>query len=258
MNTVVSGASNIKGPNGVEIIDGRVWWLDQQLGRIQSVLPDGSDLKSYDATPSYNPYDLDVSGSNLYWTHNGGGTINVIDMAAPSPASSVLMNGLNSPFAVDVADNFIYWSEVAGHDRLRRSAMDGSGAVTLVSNVQSYDFEVTSQYIYMTTTFGSVLRTNLDGTGSTTLASSLGFLNGIDVTDDLIYVSGLSGNIHSLGLLGENVSPLYSSNQIRGVAYLPAALPAAPAAVPEPSTLALVALGLIGVPGFARRRNRGV
>ncbi len=254
VNSVVSGASKIKGPGGVEIIDGRVWWTDQQLGTIQSVKPDGSDRQSYAAG---NPYDIDVVGSTLYWTQNSAGTINVIDTAAAVPVSSVLIGSLSQPMAIDLVGNYIYWSEVAGVDRLRRSTLDGTSAITLASNVQSYDFEVTPLYIYLTTTFGTVLRTNLDGTGSITLANNLGFLNGIDVTDDLIYVSDLFGHLYSMDLLGQNLSPLYSSGDaIRGVAYLPQTpTAAAPAAtVPVSSTLALFGCALFGVGAWTRRR----
>jgi len=71
----------------------------------------------------------------------------------------------------------------------------------------------------LTTTDGFVKRANLDGTGLTTLASGLGFLSGIDVTADNVYVSALSapfttpqgnpatgaGRILSMGLEGTSV-----------------------------------------------------
>ncbi|OYW20887.1 MAG: hypothetical protein B7Z52_01700 [Burkholderiales bacterium 12-64-5] len=124
----------------------------------------------------------------------------------------------------------------------------------------------------MTTTDGFVQRSNLDGSGLTTLASGLGFLNGIDVTDDTIYVSALqalfttpagnttmgAGRIVSMALDGSGAAEViraqqdfdpnlpFSPSQMRGVAVL---------AVPEPSSYALLLAGL-ALTGFAARRVR--
>ena len=122
------------------------------------------------------------------------------------------------------------------------------------------------------TTDGFVKRANLDGSGLTTLASGLGFLNGIDVTDDTIYVSALNGvttlpsgtqtlgagRIFSMGLDGSGAAEIlraqeiydpnqpFSPSQVRGVAVL---------AVPEPSAYAMLLAGL-GLTGLAARRRR--
>ncbi|MFO1320026.1 MAG: DUF5050 domain-containing protein [Burkholderiales bacterium] len=269
--TLVSGNSNVKGPNGVEFLDGRVWWPDQQLGDIRSVKPDGSDLRVYGA--GINPYDVDLVGSTLYWTDQNGNRIFTIDTGSATPwESTLLMQGLSHPVAIDVAGGFVYWSEVAGTNRLRRSNLDGSNAVTLISNIESRDFEVTDQYLYLSTATGEVARANLDGSGLVTLASGLGFLNGIDVTGSAIYVSVLNGSytdafvstmgggeIHRMNLDGSGDTVLYvaaegpqsdfsyRADPIRGVAVL--------VAVPEPGTTALLLAG-VGLIAFAARLRR--
>lgn len=248
VQTVVSGNANVRGPNGVEALNGRIWWPDQQLGVIATTLPDGSGRVTIGVS---NPYDMDLEGGQLYITTlNNGRILRVADPLGAQSAPELVLSGLSSPFAVDAAGGFLYWSEVSNSNRLRRSNLDGSDIVTLISAVQSYDFQVTPQYIYLSTTAGEVLRTNLDGSGLTTLASGIGFLNGIEVTADRIYVSSLFGQISVMGLGGEDPTMIYNlpGGPVRGVAVI--------TAVPEPAGWMLMLAGL-AVAGAWGRKQRG-
>ena len=274
-DALVDLASEVKGPNGVEFVADRIWWPDQQLGAIGSVKADGSDFKSYAAG---NPYDIDVYGNTLYWTSLNTGQIKTIDLSAASPVSINLKSGLSSPFAIDVTADGIYWSQVVSSNQLMHSNLDGTNVQTLLTGVQSYDFEVVGSHLYLSTTDGFVKRSNLDGSNLVTLASGLGFLNGIDVTDSTIYVSALdgvttlpsgnqtlgAGRIFSMALDGSNVSEIrraqelydpnlpFSPSKVRGVAVL--SVTAAP--VPEVNTYALMLAGLGVIGTVARRRRR--
>lgn len=273
-STLVSTSSQVKGPNGVEFVAGRIWWPDQQLGLIGSVKADGSDYQAL-FTPR-TPYDLDVQGNKLYWTSQQTNQIYSIDMSQTDPGSTLLLgSGLASPFAIDATAGALYWSQVATSNRLMRSNLDGTNVQTLLTGIQSYDFEVVGSYIYLSTTDGFIKRSNLDGGDLVTLASGLGFLNGIDVTDDAIYVSVLegvttlssgtqtlgAGRILGMALNGNGVSEIhrapeiydpilpFSPSKVRGVAVV-----AAVTAVPEVESYALMLAGL-GVIGAAIRRR---
>lgn len=249
---IVSGAANVKSTNGLEFLSGRIFWTDPGLGTINSAKPDGSDIQVY-GDGTLNPYDIDLVGSTLYWSDQSANQILTIDTAGDPTVSTLLFGGLDKPVAIDVVGSQIYWSEVSSSGRIRRSDLDGSNAVTLLTGSQSYDFEVTDQYIYLSTTFGEVKRANLDGTGLVTLATGLGLANGIDVTDNAIYVSQYQfpSQIVRMDLDGGNLAQMYEApadgSVVRGVAVL--------VAVPEPSTIALSVLGLIGVAAVSRRRR---
>lgn len=279
--SVLEGStSRVKGPNGVEFSGGRIWWPDQQLGLVGSSLPDGSDFKSYNVSVAY---DVDVQGSKLYVTRQQSNDIRLLDLSQPTPSNQLFKSGLTSPFAIDVTADYVYWSQVGSSQSLLRSSLDGSNVQTLLTNVNSYDFEVTGNHIYLTTTDGFVKRSNLDGTGLTTLASGLGHLNGIDVTDDTIYVSQLqglirrgfneflgAGRIYSMELDGSEVTELFRAQEIfdpekpflpslvRGVAVIETQgnESGTGSTVSEPSTPALL-LGALALVGLSARRRKG-
>lgn len=274
-SALVNDSSQVKGPNGVEFVAGRIWWPDQQLGLIGSVKADGTDYQAF-FTPR-TPYDLDVHGSKLYWTSQQTNQIYTIDLSQSDPDSTLLLDsGLASPFAIDVTADGIYWSQVASSSRLMRSNLDGTNVQTLLTGVQSYDFEVVGSSIYMSTTDGFIKRSNLDGSDLVTLASGLGFLNGIDVTNNAIYVSVLegvttlpsgtqtlgAGRVLGMALDGSGVKEIhraqeiydpllpFSPSKVRGVAVVSAVT-----AVPEAQSYALMLAGL-GVVGVVVRRRR--
>lgn len=281
---LVTDQTQVKGPNGVEFLGGRLWWPNQQkipisngfvvnnLWSIGTSLPDGSDVQVI-STGGFQPYDLDLQGNLVYWTDHNSNVIRRFDMTTARRTSSNFLTDLTSPFAIDVTADAVYWSQVGTSNRIMRADLDGTNVTTLLTGFTSYDFEVVGSRIYYTTTGGAVLRSGLDGSDLTTLATGLGFLNGIDVTDQAIYVSALqgvfegpgfttlgAGRISRLNLDGSNATVVHIAQQaftsgvpfdpslVRGVAVLTAP-------VPEPGTYALLLAGLALVSGVARRRR---
>lgn len=270
-SALVTDPSRVKGPNGVEFAGGRLWWPDQQLNRIASMLPDSTAFKSYNISGAY---DVDVHGGMLYVTRQNAGDILKLDLSLSFPPAEIFSTGLASPFAIDVTADSVFWTQVGTSNRLMRSNLDGSNVQTLLTGLTSYDFEVTQDAIYLTTTDGFVKRANLDGSGLATLASGLGFLNGIDVTADAIYVSALqgtfttpqgnttlgAGRIVRMALDGSGAVEViraqqdfdpnlpFSPSQVRGVAVL---------AVPEPESygMVLAGLGLLGLVSLRRKQK---
>jgi hypothetical protein len=243
------------------------------LWSIGTSLPDGSDVQVI-STGGFQPYDLDLQGNLVYWTDQNSNVIRRFDVTSARRISSNFLTDLTSPFAIDVTDNAVYWSQVGTSNRIMRSDPDGTNITTLVTGITSYDFEVVGSQIYYTTIGGSVLRSALDGTGLTTLASGLGFLNGIDVTDDAIYVSALqgvfegpgfttlgAGRISRLNLDGSGAEVVHIAPQVftSGVPFNPSlvrGVAVVTAPVPEPGTYALMLAGIALVAGVARRRGR--
>lgn len=279
---LVTDQTKVKGPNGVEFIDGRIWWPNQQrvpvsngfttINRyvIGSSLPDGTDVKTINTGGI--AYDLDIQGNTLFWTDQNGGIVWKIDLTTTSKVSDILLSELTSPFAIDATSDKLYWSQVGSSRRIMRSDLDGSNATTLLTGITSYDFEVVGSQIYYTTIDGFVKRSDLDGSNLVTLASGQGFLNGIDVTNDAIYVSVLegvfdgpgfstlgAGRIRKMNLDGSDNLELIVGQQnftsgvpfdpakVRGVAVLTAP-------VPEPQTYTLMLAGVALVAAAVRRR----
>jgi len=240
---IVSGAANVKGPNGLETANGLLYWPDQQLNAIQQASPDGSGVTTFAA--ANNPYDVFGTATQIYWTSLTGNFLDTKLTNGTGYQRLLASPNIASPYAVEVTSSNLYWSRVAGLGDIYRSDLNGANAAVLIPNVYVYDFQVTSNFIYYAdNNFPSAIRrANLDGTGITPLVTEppygIGLINGICVTSNALYwseyIPGGGGSIRRADLNGTSRTSLYTAPtgmEIRGIVVLDTVT--APPAVPSP------------------------
>jgi hypothetical protein len=228
---IVSGAANIMGPNGLEYGNGFLYWPDQQLNVISKVRPDGSELAVF--TIVTNAYDVFIASDRVYWTARGPTGISRILNSAKLDGSDSTIAGPKPavrPFAVEVTDSFIYWSQInstgsaiLSYDRNKK--MNGLFAAF---SVMVYDMQLVGDFMYFgdNNTPASIKKVNVTEPADVTGANlktilPVNFLHGLCVTKDAIYWSDLN-SIWRAGLNGENPTALYTpaNTQVRGVVLL--------------------------------------
>jgi len=123
---------------------GRLFFLDASVGRVLSVRPDGSDLKTVVDIGRKIPDGLvaDVASGYLYWTNMGNpkandGSILRSDLDGRHMTSIVPPGGTFTPkqLQLDKENGKLYWCDREGM-RVMRANLDGSGVETLVDTSQ--------------------------------------------------------------------------------------------------------------------------
>jgi len=123
---------------------GRLFFLDASVGRVLSVKPDGSDLKTVVDIGRKIPDGLvaDVASGYLYWTNMGNpkandGSILRSDLDGRHMTSIVPPGGTFTPkqLQLDKENGKLYWCDREGM-RVMRANLDGSGVETLVDTSQ--------------------------------------------------------------------------------------------------------------------------
>jgi len=123
---------------------GRLFFLDASVGRVLSVKPDGSDLRTVVDIGRKIPDGLvaDVASGYLYWTNMGNpkandGSILRSDLDGRNMTSIVPPGGTFTPkqLQLDKENGKLYWCDREGM-RVMRANLDGSGVETLVDTSQ--------------------------------------------------------------------------------------------------------------------------
>jgi DNA-binding beta-propeller fold protein YncE len=119
---------------------GRLFFLDLSDGRVLSVNPDGSDLKTIVSEGRKLPDGIvvDVAAGHIYWTNMGNpsvndGSIDRADLDGRNITNIVPPGGTFTPkqLQLDKKNGKLYWSDREGM-RVMRSNLDGSHIETLV------------------------------------------------------------------------------------------------------------------------------
>jgi hypothetical protein len=120
---------------------GRLFFLDLGAGRILSVNPDGSDLKTV-LTEGRGPHPdgvvVDAACGHIYWTNMGNfkandGSIERCDLDGKNRRFVVPPGGTHTPkqLQLEKRNGKLYWSDREGM-RVMRANLDGSNIETLV------------------------------------------------------------------------------------------------------------------------------
>src|SRR5271163_1940589 len=140
MSTSKQSVSGNKG-NGVVA---RIIFLDLGAGRILSVNPDGSDLKTLVSEGRKLPDGLavDVAAGHLFWTNMGNpkandGSIFRSDLDGRNMTTIIVPGDTFTPkqLQIDKPNGKLYWSDREGM-RVMRANLDGSRIETLVDTSQ--------------------------------------------------------------------------------------------------------------------------
>jgi hypothetical protein len=127
-------------PTRAAAVSGRLFFLDLAGGRVLSVNPDGSDLKTIVEEGRKLPDGLvvDVTSGHLYWTNMGNpkandGSILRSDLDGQHMTTIVAPGGTFTPkqIQLDKKNRKLYWSDREGM-RVMRANLDGSAVETLV------------------------------------------------------------------------------------------------------------------------------
>jgi len=124
---------------------GRLFFLDLGAGRILSVNPDGSDLKTV-LTEGQGPHPdgvvVDAARGHIYWTNMGNfkandGSIERCDLDGKNRRFAIPPGGTHTPkqLQLDKQTGKLYWCDREGM-RVMRANLDGSSIETLVDTSQ--------------------------------------------------------------------------------------------------------------------------
>jgi DNA-binding beta-propeller fold protein YncE len=129
---------------GASAASGRLFFLDASAGRVLSVNPDGSDLKTVLVEGRKIPDGVvvDVAAGHLYWTNMGNpkandGSILRSNLDGGSVTPVVPPGGTFTPkqLQLDSKNRKLYWCDREGM-RVMRANLDGSEVETLVDTSQ--------------------------------------------------------------------------------------------------------------------------
>jgi uncharacterized protein YjbI with pentapeptide repeats len=150
--------------------------------------------------------------SVIFWAQNGNDRV----LRADGNGASVtdLTPTLSNPWGVAYDGTHVYFSE-DNAGKLWRMDPDGNNRTEIANGLSMpRDVAVSSTNLYWVNISGGVFRSNLDGTGVTTLTTVAGspFLQGVDVTDNYLYWTNATAHtIQRSNLDGTNVITLTSA-----------------------------------------------
>lgn len=92
------------------------------------------------------PYGLAVDAENVYWTNSG--THEVMQAKPDGSSPKALATMQNTPFAVHVANGFVYWISYSVDGVMRKTPIGGGAISDLIAAPASRDFAVGTTHIW--------------------------------------------------------------------------------------------------------------
>ncbi len=269
MQTIVSGLEEPRGM-ALDLGNGKLYWADLGARAISRTNLDGTGLETF-ATAHDGAGDvaIDALHGKVYWTdsdvqqiHIGGhsGQIWRADMDGSNLQN--VAGGMVQPGAVDVdaVHGKVYWTELEqkndGIGSIQRSNLDGTDRETLLTGVDESTglaIDAIQGKMYWTeATTHRIQSANLDGTSVTDVLTGIVEPTQIDLNlseGKIYWTTGGGPGVNAIlraNLDGSGVETLVS-----GVGA-----PFGIAVTPEPSSVVLAALGLVGLVAWFRRQLR--
>ena len=149
------------------------------------------------------PYGLEVDANNVYWTNSGATSGNppvlgsVMQSKKDGTGQVVLMMKEDTPFAVHVANGFVYWSSYSVASIMRRTPIGGGVIFDLVEAPATRDFVLGTTHIWWTREPDDIQRIPIGGV-------ALGLDAGIDL---------LTGNPLSNGIAADATGVYWVNKQ---------------------------------------------
>ena len=205
----------------LDVLDGTIYWSDQDTRQIWRANLDGSDAEAIVRARLIRPVAiaLDLVRGQIYWTDAGANKIQRANLDG-SRVQTLVSVGLHSPegLALDVERGKVYWSDY-GTNKIQRANLDGSNVEDLIPTGLQTPGELALDYgagkIYWTD-YGTdkIQRADFDGSNVEDLVTAgLRVAKGLalDVAGGKIYwADSGTGKIQRANLDGTSVEDLVS------------------------------------------------
>ena len=261
-------------PNDIQFdpTDGKVYWTQRQFdGFIRRIDLNGANFQTIISTGLPSGLDLDVPNNKIYWSAQSENRIMSADLNGTNQSEVLGGSILPSDLFVDPANNSLYFVNTTGDQSqqgafsIEKVSLDGQSHTVLADQliqVTGLDADLVAGKMYWADLGVNnvddtrIYRANLDGSNVEQLLENLP-----DVILSLVIRPGINrmfwtsrdeGVIKSATLSGLSMTTEISGiSGPHGLAVIPE-----PSAIPEPSTLTLASLALLGLLAHGHRRRR--